>query len=1085
MSTENTPSDVTPLRILHLEDDTSDAELVQSLLESNGLQCNIHRVQTRADFVAALEQHPFDLILSDYALPSFDGSAALEIARQTVPNVPFIFLSGTIGEEVAVDSLRNGAVDYVLKDGLHRLVPAVRRALNEAREHAVLQRIEQQVRLQSAALESVANSILITDAQGSILWVNPAFTAITGYAAAEVIGRNPRILKSDRQDAAFYQRLWQTILSGQVWQGEVTNRRKDGSLYIEEMTITPLRDARGTITHYVAAKQDVTERKRSEDALRESELRYRMLFEGAAEGILVADVETKRFTHANSTVCKMFGYTQDEMMRLGVADVHPRPDLPRVISEFEAHVFGQEKLAADIPCQRKDGTVFYADIHATSVVLDGQRCNVGFFTDITERKRAEAHIHHLNQLLRAIRDINKLIVRERSPERLLAEACKILVQTRGYRLVWIGRAEPGSKRVVPVASAGSGSEFLEVFPVTWDETATGLGPIGTALRTRQPWTCQNTATDPRFAPWRESVLARSGGSVAAVPMIHGRRLFGAVEIYADRPAAIDGEELGLLIELAGDLAFAWQTIEHEQERKRVEEALRESEARFRQVVEASPVPLLVEDTARNLEYLNRKFVETFGYTHEDIATSADWFARAFPNPGYRQTVAERWSASLRKALHAGKDIGPLEVEVTCKDGSVRTVELLGTIGGGRCLIAASDITEKKRLEAQFLRNQRMETIGTLAGGIAHDLNNILAPILMSVPILREKLPSGEGADLLKMMETSAQRGANVVRQLLTFGRGVTGERVRVQARHLIKEVVKMARQTFPKSIAILSAVPADLWLVLGDATQLQQVLLNLCVNARDAMPEGGRLTLEAKNVRLAEEDAGLKPEAKAGPYVLLRVSDTGHGIPPEILDRIFDPFFTTKEHGKGTGLGLSTVLGIVKSHGGFVRVESQVALGSAFEVYLPAVPEAEPLPDASKPPTLAPGQGELILVVDDEAAIRETTQRMLKKHGYDVLTAAGGREALTLYEQRGYAIQAVLTDLMMPGMDGSALSRGLLALNPQVKIVAASGLGEDAKVAELKALGVKAFLSKPYATDKLFDILREMLQEESGLPPAP
>lgn len=954
MKTNNNGDATAPLRILHLEDDPSDAELVRSLLESNGLQCDIHRVQTRAGFLAALEQHRYDLILSDFALPSFDGFAALEIARQTVPDVPFIFLSGTIGEEVAVDSLKNGAVDYVLKDRLQRLAPAVLRALKEAKECAELQRIEQQVRLQSAALESVANSIVITDAQGSILWVNPALAAITGYAAGEVIGQNPRIFKSGQHDAAFYQRLWETISSGRVWRGEVTNRRKDGSLYIEEMTITPLRNAQGTITHYVAAKQDVT-----------------------------------------------------------------------------------------------------------------------------ARKRAEAHIYHLNQLLRSIRDVNKLITRERNPERLLAEACKILVQTRGYRLVWIGRVAPDSKRVVPMASAGPGSVFLEVFPVTWDETATGLGPIATALRTRQPWACQNTATDPRFAPWRESALARGCGSVAAVPMIHGPRLFGAVEIYADHPEAFNGEELGLLSELAGDLAFAWQTIEHEQERKRVEEALRESEARFRQVVEASPVPLLVEDTAGKIEYVNRKFVETFGYNQEDIDTSADWFARAFPEPGYRQTVAEKWSAMLRKALGEGKDIGPLEVEVACKNGSVRTVELLGTIGGGRCLIAANDITEKKRLEAQFLRNQRMETIGTLAGGIAHDLNNILAPIIMSVPMLREKLPSGEGSDLLMMMETSAQRGANVVKQLLTFGRGVTGERVRVQARHLIKEVIKMARQTFPKSITIQSAVPADLWLVLGDATQLQQVLLNLCVNARDAMPEGGRLTLAAKNVRLPEEEAGLKPEANAGPYVLLRVSDTGHGIPPAILDRIFDPFFTTKEHGKGTGLGLSTVLGIVKSHGGFVRVESQVALGSTFEAYLPAVPEAEPLPDAATPATLAQGRGELILVVDDEAAIRETTRRILERHGYSVVAAAGGREALALYQQRHEAIKLVLTDLMMPGMDGLALSRGLLTLNPQVKIIAASGLGEDAKVAELKALGVKAFLAKPYAIDKLFDILRDMLQEDA------
>jgi nitrogen-specific signal transduction histidine kinase/ActR/RegA family two-component response regulator len=398
----------------------------------------------------------------------------------------------------------------------------------------------------------------------------------------------------------------------------------------------------------------------------------------------------------------------------------------------------------------------------------------------------------------------------------------------------------------------------------------------------------------------------------------------------------------------------------------------------------------------------------------------------------------------------------------------------------------TDLTEKKKLEAHSLRTQRLEGIGTLASGVAHDLNNILAPILMAVPMLRWGLTPEEAEKMISTVEMSAQRGAELVKQLLTFGRGVEGKRVLIQAKHLVKDMVKIAQQTFPKAISVKSKVPADLWPILVDATQLHQVLLNLCVNARDAMPTGGTLLVHLENIRLDEQYVSMNPEAAPGPYVRLRVSDTGTGIPPEIIHKIFEPFFTTKELGKGTGLGLSTVLGIVKSHGGFLEVHSQGGRGTTFEVYLPATPEERIEADQPTVTLALDGHGECILVVDDEPMIREVTQKTLEKHGYRVLLAEDGVEALALYAQHRDEINAVMTDIAMPWLDGVAAIRGLKKMNPAVKVIASSGHGStrwrSEKMAQLNEMGVTAFLAKPFNANKLLVSLQEIIRPNGAVP---
>jgi PAS domain S-box-containing protein len=393
----------------------------------------------------------------------------------------------------------------------------------------------------------------------------------------------------------------------------------------------------------------------------------------------------------------------------------------------------------------------------------------------------------------------------------------------------------------------------------------------------------------------------------------------------------------------------------------------------------------------------------------------------------------------------------------------------------------SDVTERKKLETQFLRAQRMESIGTLAGGIAHDLNNVLTPLLFSVQILKEKISDDEGQQILDSLEANVKRGASLVKQVLAFGRGVKGDRILLQVRNLAREIEGIVQETFPKSVRFQLDAATGLWTVSCDPTQIHQVLLNLCVNARDAMPGGGKLSLRLNNVTLDAAHAAAHLDARPGPYVVISVEDTGMGISRDNQERIFEPFFTTKELGKGTGLGLSTTLAIVKSHGGFITCNSEPGKGTIFKVYLPASAEAATEAGVPEEQSQLPrGNDELVLVVDDEAPIREMAQHILERYGYRVVLAVNGFDAVQLYTTRQDEIATVLTDMAMPVMDGPATIAALQAVNPKVKIVGFSGLEMKGAEAEAFRLGCGRFVSKPFTAETLLQVLRAILHEPAG-----
>lgn len=393
------------------------------------------------------------------------------------------------------------------------------------------------------------------------------------------------------------------------------------------------------------------------------------------------------------------------------------------------------------------------------------------------------------------------------------------------------------------------------------------------------------------------------------------------------------------------------------------------------------------------------------------------------------------------------------------------------------LVVNSDITDKKQLEKQFYHAQRLESLGTLASGIAHDFNNILTPIFGVIQLLPPKFPNldKQTQNLLTILSSSAIRGADLIQRILLFSRATEGQYIILQLGYVLLELIGIAKQTFPKSITISAQIPTrELWTILADATQIHQVFMNLMINARDAMSSGGNLTISAENHQLDEYDALMNLEAKAGSYVVIKVADTGIGIPPELLERIFDPFFTTKEVGKGTGLGLSTVMGIVKNHGGFVNVSSELGKGTQFEVFFPAI-EGE-VSIATLEEAMPIGKGELILIVDDEVSIQEVTKLSLENYNYRTMIASDGMEALSLYAQNQQEISVVLIDMMMPNLDGITAIRTLQKMNPQVKIIATSGLLTNSQLA-LEA-DIKTFLLKPYTTGQLLQTLTEILGDK-------
>lgn len=511
------------------------------------------------------------------------------------------------------------------------------------------------------------------------------------------------------------------------------------------------------------------------------------------------------------------------------------------------------------------------------------------------------------------------------------------------------------------------------------------------------------------------------------------------------------------------------------ERRLAEERIREQAA----LLDQSHDAIIVSDLDQHVRYWSKGAEKMYGWTAAEavgrpigqlIYRSIDHLAAA-----HALLLREgSWSGELE---HLTKARSPITTECSC-------TLLRDETGAPKSVLAVNtDVTNRKKIEAQFLRAQRLESIGNLAGGISHDLNNLLSPIIMGVELLKQQNHDENSRRIIKIIDRSARRGTDLVKQVLSLARGIEGARVAVHLGHIAREIENIAKTTFPKNITFIRDVPKDLWLVAGDPTQLNQAILNLCVNARDALPDGGNLCVSARNVEIDAHYTAMNPAVPPGRYIVLEVADNGTGTPKAVIDRVFEPFFTTKDPSKGTGQGLSTVMGIVRSHGGVAGVASEPGKGSVFKIHLPAMPDEESAGLAVPIDQPTPhGHAQLILVVDDEAAIIDITRQTLETFGYRVVTAANGAEAMAIFAMQNREIDLVLTDIMMPIMDGLALIPALRRLKPDVRVIATSGINASGDEARALKAGAQRFIGKPYTADRLLHLIDQVLARADADP---
>ncbi|MEO8381441.1 MAG: PAS domain S-box protein [Acidobacteriota bacterium] len=874
---------------------------------------------------------------------------------------------------------------------------------------AELDRAVSQLSLLRIAFDTAADAILVTDSDGVMLWVNPAFTTTTGYTAEEAVGKTPRILKSGRHDGAFFRYFWETIRAGRLWRGEFVNRRKDGTIYYDELTVTPVCDANGVVTHFVGIMHDITERKRAQNELYESERRFREMHNNLALVSIMLDCEC-RLTYCNDYFLQITGWRREE-------------------------VIGADWVEFFIPPERATG------IREAFASLVGWHHTYEILTRSGERRLMQWN----NSILRSPTGevIGTASIGEDITSRALAES---ELRSSEEKLQTIIRA---SDDAIVESNIATGE-------VEWSDRAYVM--LGHTRATFQPTleSCRALVHPDDLALYYSTCakdLARGRPCQVRLRVRHANGSYVPV-LARGQLQHENGRVLGAFTDLS--------MVE------RADERIREQAALIDQAHDA----IVVRDLENRITFWNKGAERLSGWS------AGEAMGRRFDDLLHLST--QTFETASKTTLATGTWSG--EVEMTTADGRPVVVDSRWTLlrdddGRPKSIFSIdTDITDRKSLEQQFFRAQRLESLGTVAGGIAHDLNNLLMPILMGVTLLKRLSRDERALKAIGFIESSARRGTELVKQVSMFARGVEGSREPVDLAKVVAEIEEIVASTFPKNIAFVATVPDTLSKVLGDATQLNQILLNLAVNARDAMPAGGEIAITAAETDIDRHYALMRGGATEGRYVVLHITDTGTGMSSEVMERIFEPFFTTKELGKGTGLGLSTAQGIVTSHGGFIEVSSKPGSGSTFRIYLPCHRGVTAATIMAADTTHLPrGNGETILVVDDEASIRGITKETLEAFGYAIVTADDGAHAIAIYARDHTKIAAVLTDMMMPIMDGATLIAALQHINPAVPIIAMSGHVEPSQIARITRGGAIHFLSKPYGAEVILRTLFEVL----------
>ena len=802
-------------------------------------------------------------------------------------------------------------------------------------------------------------------------------------------------------------------------------------------------------------------RLQADEALRESEARFRSMADSAPVLIWMSGVDKFR-TYFNQPWLNFTGRTLEQELGNGWAEgIHP-DDLARCVDVYTKAFDARQPFKMDYRQRHGDGVYRWLSDQGIprNAPQGGFQGYIGTCIDITERKCAE-----------------QLVQWEKSTMELIVSAAPLPAVLDGLML-GLEKQMPGALCSVLLLDAdgahlrrGAAPSLPPAYCRLIDGVAIGpaAGSCGTAAYTNRQVIVTDIGTDPLWADNR-ALAAEHGLRACWSTPFHsgGEKIIGTFAVYYREPRSPAPAELELIERAKRIVSIAV-------ERRRAEQQIHEQA----EILEFASEAIIITGLDHRATFWNRGAERLYG---RSAAEALGLTAKQL----FDETVFARMVAARNEIRRHGEWKG--EITQHDKAGHPVFVEVRAYLvrdAGGQpraFLYLVADITEKKRLMEQLQHTQRMESLGMLAAGIAHDFNNALAPIIMCGPLLRSHVSDPRCHHYLDVIEKSAERSVALVRQLLSFARGASGESLLLQIRHVLREVLELAEATFPKSIRVESHLPGDLRPVQGNATQLHQIFLNLCVNARDAMPSGGELTLTAANRTLDSATAAEIPDARPGAYVTVEVRDTGTGIPPEVLTQIWEPFYTTKGEGKGTGLGLSTVRGILQTCGGFATVQTHAGRGTTFTVYLPAAAEHRADGGTAHPYLIpsAQGEGELILVVDDEEPVRLIAAEILHRHGYQVITAGDGAEAIAVFAPRAADVRLLLTDLQMPMLGGAALATALRRLQPGLPVVAMSGANSRGSAPHQEFMA--AFLAKPFKVETLLAIVRQTLDEAP--PPA-
>ncbi|MDC0325577.1 PAS domain S-box protein [bacterium] len=951
---------------------------------------------------------------------------------------------------------------------------------------------EQERLILSMAIEQSPVSTMVTDRTGHIQYVNQQFTRMTGYSLEEVKGRKPVIFKGERTSSKVYSQLWDTIQSGNTWEGEFHNRKKDGTFFWEKATISPVLNSKSFISNFIALKEDITEAKRNDHALR-------MLI-GVNDALIYTESE-KGFLnsicqiaiHAGDFLLAWIGFIQYDPIRSISCAAHsgfnPNCQDMDQLSWGESDSVGtmtSEKkviIISDLRAETPDSAPFKMAIDQGAISLVGlpvyqNNIVIGYFFLFS----VEIHKPFKQEML----------LYEELSEKISfgLSTCRARVEQARLRKSVIALAQGASsgsnleffhelnKHLVQALGGDAGCIALINDPeIKSAKTISVLfnGQIQENFEYHLEGTpCEEVANGdyliiPSDAiglfPNDECLLLWGMNAYAGISLVDNLGKKVGLMSVVFRKTLVNFDHIILTLKIFASRATG--ELQHKVDIAKLNEQS--------MLIDKANDAIISLDLDDRIQVWNESAVATYGWTRDEVlgkTVNSVFFANA-----------EIYKSTNEKLLKTGEWLG--ELKIKNKNGKDLTIDSRWTLVNDTAnrprskLFIGTDITEKKLYQTNANRAQRMESIGTLAGGIAHDLNNVFAPIMLSLETLRESTSDKDCLHLIKSMESSAKRGAGLVKQVLTFVRGVEGVRHTVNVKHLFKEIQTVATDTFPKNIQFSVNAIQDPWPVMGDSTQLHQIFMNLCVNARDAMPRGGQLDVNIDNVIVDETYASMNPGSHVGQYVVVTVRDTGTGIAPGDLEFVFDPFFTTKEIGKGTGLGLSTSMAIVKGHSGFICFCTEVGKGTEFRVYLPFVQISDSDEKVQlKSKERISGRDELILIVDDEEAIRLSCKKTLETYGYRTISASNGIEALALYVKRQDDIAVVLTDISMPVMDGNALIAALYELNPEVQIIASSGLSAIDALDPLSKRKVCLFLHKSYTTYAVLDALDTALRHQ-------